>query len=163
MKLLLLRGQLVPLFHLVQQQRHLVHIQADNLFFPKLWQLDSGRRVVVQAFCAVKIVVKAFEGADFALDPTLLVHDFLIPVVEAVFQIFHVFLEVPHRQLIQVFQSDGGFVQTGERGIFPDQKVEEYAQVIGVGDPGPGRGSGLDSPEKILAEGRQAVQHFPQL
>ena len=73
----------------------------------------------------------------------------LVLVIETIFQVFHIFLKIRDRQLVQLVQFDILHRNPGKGRIFPYGEIKEHMQVIGIGDPGPGGCPGLDSAEKV--------------
>jgi len=60
----------------------------------KFWKLHKGSRIIFDAFIAVKIIIKAFQGGNLSHDSTFFVHDFLLFIIEAVLKVFHIFLKI---------------------------------------------------------------------
>ena len=155
-------GQLVTLFHLVQKKGHLIHVQPDDFLFMELGQLYQGRRIVLNSLVPVIVIVETFQGGNFAHDSPFLVHDLLVLVIETIFQVFHIFLKIRDRQLVQLVQFDILHRNPGKGRIFLMEEIKEHMQVIGIGDPGPGGCPGLDSAEKVSTEWRQVFYQIAQ-
>ena len=122
----------------------------------------QGGRIVFNSFIPVIVIIKTFQGGYFAHDSPFLVHDLLVPVIETVFQVFHIFLKIRDRQLVQLIQCDILDSNLGNSRIFLMEEIKEHMQVIGIGNPGPGRCPGLDSAEKVTAEWRQVFYQIAQ-
>ena len=91
----------------------------------------QGRRIVLNSLVPVIVIVETFQGRNFAHDSPFLVHDLLVLVIETVFQVFHIFLKIRDRQLVQLVQFDILHRNPGKGRIFLMEEIKEHMQVIG--------------------------------
>ena len=70
---LLFFRQLFSVVYQIQQLRHLIDFQPDNVFLMKLWHPKQRGRILFNPLILIIIVVKAAERGNFPHDPPFLV------------------------------------------------------------------------------------------
>ena len=163
MKALLALGEMGSCIRLLQETVHFIVIEPHDLFLVQLRQPDPGGGIGLDHFVVVEIIVEGLQGGDFPFDTVFPVHhDLLLIFSRAVFQVFHVFLQILNVDLFQVLDPEilDAFPGFPEYGIFRYQELKKNMQIVGIGQTGPGLGPGLNAPEKLPAERRKPCGQF---
>ncbi len=155
-------GQLGAILHLIQQNRHFIGFQPDDLFFVALRQGNQCCRVFLNAFTLKVVVIEASQSGELSCLSTFFVGDvFTILLIQThIVQIFFDIRSLYHIQYRQRKLSDFHFIAIS---VFFMEKFKKKTDIIGIGEPGSRGSIGFDATEEISAERRKRIQHFTQL
>ena len=81
-------------FNLVEQLRNFIDIESNNFLFVQFGEEYSIRRVALNHFFLVEILVEAAQRGEFSLDPGHLIQHAFALLGRSVLQILHVFLQI---------------------------------------------------------------------
>ncbi len=155
-------GKLGAVLHLIQQDCHLIGLQAYDFLVVELWQGHKGGRIVLEHLSLVEIIVEAAQRGQLSGFSPLRVCD-VLAVLLVQGHIFQIFLDIEMCQLVQNRKGEVPDFDFPAKGVLLMEIFKEQPDIVGVGQSGAGGGVFLDSPEEGLAERGKGLQHGPHL